>query len=331
MRKCDLIGIGGSAGGIPALIELLRNFRPESPASVFVVIHRGNESQHLVGILEKASSLQVCEPDDGDKIRENCLYLARSDRHMMIGEGHIHLRAGPRENNFRPAIDPLFRSMAVFGSTRASAVILSGYLDDGAAGARAIASNGGRVLVQDPGDAMSPSMPRAAISAVGEPAAILAAGELGQRLSSLVAEDAGPHREAGREVRLEMMIAGLERASMKSEESLGELSPYNCPDCNGVLWEIEDGPMTRYRCHTGHAYTSASLGHRQDEMLERSLFDSLRACRERANFVRQHADRHPDRKDSWMHRAESYENDCSLLESLIKQRGAEPDTRGTLK
>lgn len=107
---------------------------------------------------------------------------------------------------------------------------------------------------------------------------------------------------------------------MDSEESLGELSPYNCPDCNGVLWEIEDGPMTRYRCHTGHAYSSASLEHRQDEMLERSLFDSLRACRERANFARKHAEENPKQEAMWIRRAASYEKDCALLENLIKQR-----------
>lgn len=330
MRHRDLIGIGGSAGGIRALVELLEAFRPERPASLFVVMHRSDESQHLKGIVANATSFEVCEPKDGDAIRENCLYLARSDCHMMIGEGHLHLRAGPRENNFRPAIDPLFRSLAVFGSTRACGVVLSGYLDDGAAGARAIAGAGGRVLVQDPSEALSPSMPRAAISAVGEPTAILHAGALGERLSSLVAEEAGPHREADREVRLEMMIAGLERASMDSEESLGELSPYNCPDCNGVLWKIEDGPLTRFRCHTGHAYSSASLERRQDEMLERSLFDSLRACRERANFVRKHAAENPADEAMWLRRAASYEKDCALLENLIKQRNAAGDQAAEL-
>lgn len=320
MRRRDLIGIGGSAGGIPALMDLLKSFDPQSDASVFVVIHRSNESQLLKSIIERVSRLEVCEPQDCEPIRPNCLYLARPDRHMMIGEDRIHLRMGPKENGFRPAIDPLFRSLAVYGSTRAVGVVLSGYLDDGAAGARAIAGNGGLVLVQDPSDAMSPDMPRAAISAVGEPDAILGAVELGEHMSRIVAEEAGPHRQAAREVELEMKIAGLEKASMASEESLGDLTPYNCPDCNGVLWEIEDGPMVRYRCHTGHAYTSRTLEKRQDEMLERNLYDSLRACRERAHFVRDLADRDTVNQNRWMERAEGYERDCALLESLIKDR-----------
>lgn len=326
-RRRDLIAIGGSAGAIPALITLLGAFEPQADATVFLVVHRSNESQHLKSIIERVSKLEVCEPDDCEPMRPNCLYIARPDRHMMIGENHIHLRHGPKENNFRPAIDPLFRSLAVFGSTRSVGVVLSGYLDDGAAGARAIVGNGGQVLVHDPADAMSPDMPRAAISAVGEPTAILDPQALGERLSEMVTEEVGPHRKVDGHVKLEMMIAGLEKASMASEEKLGELSPYNCPDCNGVLWEIEDGPLTRYRCHTGHAYTSRALEQRQDEMLERSLFDSLRACRERVNFVKNLAEKDGDRREVWAKKLEVYERDCALLEALLKDRSPLPSAR----
>ena len=320
MRRRDLIGVGGSAGGLPALIELLEHFEPSAPATMLVVLHRSVESQHLADILSKVSRLEVCEPDDGETLRENCLYLASADAHLTIGEDHIHLRRGPRENNFRPAIDPLFRSLAVFGSTRTTAVVLSGYLDDGAAGARAVSSTGGHIIVQDPAEALSPGMPRAAISAIGEPEAMGSPAQLGEHLSRIIGQSAEPQVEADPQIRLELMIAGLERASMTSEEKLGELSPYNCPDCNGVLWEIHDGPLTRYRCHTGHGYTSSSLHARQEQMLERSLFDSLRACRERANFVRGLAKKDPGNSKKWRERAEGYEEDCALLEGLITSR-----------
>ena len=165
------------------------------------MVHRSNESQHLKSIIERISKLEVCEPEDCEPLRANCLYLARPDRHMLMGENHVHLRHGPKENNFRPAIDPLFRSLAVFGSTRSVGVVLSGYLDDGAAGSRAIMNNGGQILVHDPSDALSPDMPRATISAVGEPNAILDPRALGERLSEIVTELVGPHREVDEHVK----------------------------------------------------------------------------------------------------------------------------------
>jgi len=319
-RKCDLIGIGGSAGGLPALIDLLENFEPQGDATIFVVIHRAAESEHLVPIIARASPFEVCEPAEGEPLRPNCLYLGGTDAHMTIAQDHIHLRRGPRENNFRPAIDPLFRSLAVFGSTRATGVVLSGYLDDGAAGARAILRSGGRVVVQDPADAISPSMPRATISAVGEPDLIAPTGQIGEHLGELVTRDAEPAREVDPDIRLELMISGLEKASMSSEDGLGELSPYNCPDCNGVLWEIEDGPLLRFRCHTGHAYSSGSLSHRQEQMLEQRLFDSLRACRERAHYTKKMAERDPTRAGLWEAKAKDHEEDCTLLENLIQSQ-----------
>ena len=317
----DLIGIGGSAGGLPALLDLLGTFRPEAPASLFVVLHRAKEAGHLFDILRRRSPIDVIEPADGTPIRHGCLHLAPPDAHMMIGDGHVHLRRGPKENNFRPAIDPLFRSLAVFGQSRATGVILSGYLDDGAAGCRAIASAGGGVIAQDPNDATSPSMPRAAISAVGEPEVIASARAIGEALSGIVAQPAGPAREAPQSVRLEMMIAGLEKASMTSEQHLGELSPYNCPDCNGVLWRIEDGPLSRFRCHTGHAYTQSALAERQDELLEQSMYDTLRSLREKARMMRELAERDDINRARYLQSANDSEADAANVERLILTRG----------
>ncbi|KHK90751.1 chemotaxis protein CheB [Novosphingobium malaysiense] len=320
MARRDLIGIGGSAGGLPALVALLETYRPRQPATLIVVLHRAAETRHLLGILQRASPIEVCEPQDGAVIRPNCLYLAPADAHLLVGDHHLHLRRGPRENNFRPAIDPLFRSLAVFGQSRATGVILSGYLDDGAAGCRAIVSAGGAVVVQDPADASSPSMPRAAISAVGEPEGIASAAEIGERLSRIVAEPAGPSKAVAENVKLELMIAGLEKAKMSSEDKLGNLSPYNCPDCNGVLWRIEDGPVTRFRCHTGHAYTQNSLDALQEEKLERSMYDTLRSLRERAALLREMAAKDEATNGRLRERAASYENDADTLEDLILAR-----------
>lgn len=320
MKRRDLIGIAGSAGALPALISFLDAFQPSAPCSLFVVLHRSVETSHLAGIVDKATSFEVCEPGDGEPIRSSCIYLAPPDCHMMVGHGHLHLKRGPRENNFRPAIDPLFRSLTVFGMGRVCGVVLSGYLDDGASGARAIEASGGIVLVQDPADALSPAMPRAAISAVGEPRAIASASELGKLVGRISGEPAGKDIAADEKIKLEMMIAGLEKASMANENKLGELSPFNCPDCNGVLWEISDGPMTRFRCHTGHAYTAASLDKRQEEMLERSLYDSLRSLREKAEMLRRLAERGGSTTDRLLDRAEGYSQDAETIEQMLLTR-----------
>ena len=322
MARRDLIGIGGSAGGLPALLDLLDSFEPEAPASLFVVLHRRNEAGHLLDILRRRSPIDVIEPEDGCPIHHGCLHLAPPDTHMLVGDGHVHLRGGPKENNFRPAIDPLFRSLALFGQSRATAVILSGYLDDGAAGCRAVLSTGGRVIVQDPNDATSPSMPRAAISASGEPELIEKAGAIGQALSSLVAHEAGPGQEASDATKLEIMIAGLEKASMSSEDRLGGRSPYNCPDCNGVLWRIEDGPLSRFRCHTGHGYTQAALAERQDELLEQSMYDTLRSLREKARMMRDLAAKDDINRQAYLRRAADSDSDAANIERMILQRTA---------
>ena len=321
-QRRDRIGIGGSAGGLPALLDMLAAYEPQAPAALFVVLHRAREAGHLLDILKQRSPINVVEPADGARIAPGCLHLAPPDAHMVIGEDHVHLRRGPKENNFRPAIDPLFRSLAIFGGARATGVILSGYLDDGAAGCRAIVGAGGGVIVQDPNDSTSPSMPRAAISAVGEPELIAHAGVIGTALSSLVAEEAGPTHPVSEQVKLELMIAGLEKASMSSEDELGQLAPYNCPDCNGVLWRIEDGPISRFRCHTGHAYTQNALAHRQDELLEQSMYDTLRSLREKSRMLRDLSEKDDINRATFLKRAAECDADAANVEQLILSRTA---------
>ncbi len=320
MSRRDIIGIGASAGGLPAIIDILKNFSPEEPTSILLVMHRSDEASRLGDILQRYTPYKVCEPADGDECLPQHLYVAPNDLHLLMGEKHLHLRRGPRENNFRPAIDPMFRSLAVFAGGRATGVVLSGYMDDGAAGARAIISGGGRLLVQDPIEAMSPSMPRAAISAVGEPELIASAAQIGTRLSSLAAEPARPDRQVDARVRMELLIAGLENATMATEEKLGELVPFNCPDCNGVLWEISDGPIRRFRCHTGHAYSQMALDEKQEVMLERSLYDSLRSLREKAALLRDIATRDDINRARLIKRAEGYDQDAATVEAMILSR-----------
>ena len=85
---------------------------------------------------------------------------------LLVEPGRVASTKGPRENRFRPAIDPLFRSAAQVYGPGAIGVILTGSLDDGTAGLWAIKQLGGIAMVQDPGDALFPSMPRSALEHV---------------------------------------------------------------------------------------------------------------------------------------------------------------------
>jgi two-component system chemotaxis response regulator CheB len=125
-------------------------------------------------------------------IEQGCIYIAPPDRHMVLERGHIHLSRGPKENFTRPAINPLFRSAAVAYGAQTVGVILSGSLDDGAAGLWEIKRRGGVAVVQDPTDATYPSMPQNALKAVQVDYCVGVAA-MPLLLARLATESAGQH------------------------------------------------------------------------------------------------------------------------------------------
>src|SRR3954471_24327227 len=161
-RGHDTIVIGASAGGMDALQVLVRGLPPDLAAAVFIVMHVGIRS-HLAQILDKAATLPVVPADTGMTIEKGQIYVAAPGKHLLIHDGHTLLRRGPRENLSRPAIDPLFRTAAASRGGRVIGVVLSGNLNDGTAGLRAIKRCGGLAVVQEPRDASVPSMPESAL------------------------------------------------------------------------------------------------------------------------------------------------------------------------
>src|SRR5882672_7834489 len=132
MANRDLVAIGTSAGGVEALIFLARNFPQSFPASVLVTIHIGGYgSSSLDGILTRAGPLPAKFAADGDRLKKGQIYLAPADRHLLIDGDTLRLGDGARENNTRPAIDPMLRSVAVCCAPRAIGVVLTGTLGDG--------------------------------------------------------------------------------------------------------------------------------------------------------------------------------------------------------
>ena len=158
MHKRDIVVVGTSAGGVEALQTLVQGLPQDYPGTIFVVLHVGRHTV-MPEILNRRSKIPVLSAVDGDRFKPNHIYLAPPDRHLLLRDGQIQLSAGPPENGHRPGIDPLFRSAARAHRERVVGVILTGALDDGAAGLYLVKSRNGVAVVQDPNDAIVPSMP----------------------------------------------------------------------------------------------------------------------------------------------------------------------------
>jgi two-component system chemotaxis response regulator CheB len=323
--------IGASAGGVDALQELVAHLPPEFPASVLVVLHvAASGTSVLPKILARRGALPAAFAEDGDELRRGQIYVAPADYHMLVHDGHIQLSQGPRENGHRPAIDPLFRSAARAGDGRCIGVVLSGLLDDGASGLRFIKVHGGAAVVQDPADAMFPSMPRAAMSLTPVDR-IASAEELAAALSELVEE---PLTDKARKpveptgvVAPDRALAGYDRVELEEATHTAELldgppSGLTCPECGGALWEQEDGKTLRYACHVGHAYSVASLVEEQGRMLEGTLWSAVRALEERADMHRRLARRTSGpRSESYEMRGREAEGHARALREMLTMSG----------
>jgi two-component system chemotaxis response regulator CheB len=278
-----VVVVGASAGGVEALTRLVADLHSDLGAAVLVVLHVSPGESVLPRILERAGSLPAEHARDGEQLVANRIYVAPPDRHLLIADGVVRVVRGPQENGHRPAVDPLFRSAAVAYGARTIAVVLSGALDDGAAGCAAVARSGGTVVVQDPADASYPSMPTHAIAA-DHPEHVVEIAKMGavikervERVSALPVEEPRNDQDA-REVELAEFEFDLGTGTR-----LGEESPFSCPTCGGVLRETPDDVL-RFRCRVGHAFGADSLVHAQSETIDDALWVALRALQERAEL-----------------------------------------------
>jgi two-component system chemotaxis response regulator CheB len=203
----------------------------------------------------------------------------------------VRVMLGPRENRHRPAIDPLFRTAARVGGPRVIGVILSGCLDDGAAGLHSIRRRGGVALVQDPADAAAGQMPESALKYSGADF-VLPASALGAKIVELVCRR-GAMKETGSSP--ESVRTGDENLRVSEpDEGCGTPSAFACPECNGVLWELKEGELARFRCRVGHAYTMANLAEEKLHQVEASLWAARRALEEKAALATRISDGMPD-------------------------------------
>jgi two-component system chemotaxis response regulator CheB len=286
-KTARIVVAGASAGGLDALVALIKQLPEDFPAPVLVVMHISPDATGdvLLNALNTAGRLTCVHAMHGEPVEPGYVYLAPSDHHLMIGEtGLLHVTKGAPENRARPGIDPLFRSAAVAFGNRVTGIILTGYLDDGTAGLIAIRRCGGTCIVQDPKDAQYPDMPKNALNQV-KPDYCVPVAEMGGILMLLMATEPGKQKAIPEDIRREAKIAERVLSDLASVNSLGKQVPFNCPGCGGVLWKMDKGPLVRYRCHTGHAYTTASLLAAQNEKIEETMWIALRMFEERKNLL----------------------------------------------
>jgi two-component system chemotaxis response regulator CheB len=293
MTQHDIVVIGASAGGIPALSALVGGLPAGFPAAILVVVHIPPYAEsHLPEILSRAGPLPAAHARDGEPIQAGRISVAPPDRHLLVRPGEIALSRGPRENHSRPAIDPLFRSAARAYGPRVVGVILSGALDDGSLGLLAVQTRGGATIVQDPDEATIDSMPRSALRLVAADF-VLPAAEIAGALADLVttpASEEGGVAVADDAERLQAAIADDFLAQARDDRA-GETTIYTCPDCGGVLWQEGAGRRLGFRCHVGHAYAPDVLLNQKSEEYEAALWSSLRLLKEKATLTRQLATR----------------------------------------
>jgi two-component system, chemotaxis family, protein-glutamate methylesterase/glutaminase len=281
-----LVVVGASAGGVEALRAFVAGLPSDLAAPVLVVLHvPADAPSALPKILARVSDRPVHHAVNGAALEPGSVVVAPPNRHLMVVDGSVALTNGPQENGHRPAVDVLFRSAARVAGPRAIGVVLSGSLDDGAAGAAAIASLGGRVVVQDPAEALYSSMPEAAARAAGSETA-LPAGAMGRELSALVAalhdRATGAPPEAPETMRMELDMADLDPDTVHEPDRPGVPAGFGCPDCAGALFQIDEGGLRRYRCRVGHAWSPESLLAQQTVAMESALWMALRSLEEKA-------------------------------------------------
>jgi two-component system chemotaxis response regulator CheB len=334
-RRDGVLAVGGSAGSVEALVELVARLPVDLPAAVLVTVHIGGHSRSsLPRILTRSGPLPAVHARHGEPLRRGRIYVAPPGFHLLAAAGVARLSSGPRVNRHRPAIDVMFASAARWGRDRVVAVVLSGVLDDGAVGAALAARAGGRVVVQDPADALFDSMPRAALSAVrGAVVAPVAelAEVIGKAFHALLDEQSGDGvdaREGEPEVAGMRMGDSDDPGFLSTDEA--RLTRLSCPDCSGGLAEIDLTGIRYYRCHVGHQYGPRSLEAAQRESAESKLWMAAAALEEHAALARHLAARSAGdvdaaaAADGYRHAADRSARAARALLTSLQDRTAAP-------
>ena len=294
-----------------ALCSVLKGLGKDLDAAGLAVLHTTQKSTALPEVMGRCTSLNVVSPATVEPITRGNIYMAAPNRHLVVKSHCAISWMGPRENRHRPAVDTLFRTAARVYRSHLIAVVLSGALDDGSAGALAVRSRGGIVIVQDPKEAQVGDMPRNVLRQVGADYSLPLA-EIPELLEKLVAKEKPfkTRRPTPKQCR------NLATLDFKEMEPPG----LTCPDCGGAVLALKNGKSVQFRCHVGHNFSLESFSEAHADALERALWTALRKLNEQRvvqeNLIRSHPE-----NPSWEKRLReilfSVNHDMKLLHEIL--------------
>ena len=327
MMKRDIIVIGASAGGVNALIDLVKSLPQNFEASIFVVLHiHPSTPSNLPSILTNFGPLIALHPRDGEKIKTRHIYVAPPDHHILLENDRVLVRKSPKENRFRPSIDVLFRSAAYNYRSRVIGIVLSGMLNDGTSGMWSIKHMGGLCIIQDPKDALYESMPLNVLNEVEVDYSVPVV-EIGPLLEELINENAPAMHEVTAEqmelMKMEVVIASNENAFELGILNKGQLTPFTCPECHGTLISLKEGTTVRFRCHTGHAFSASTLLAGVTESVEEQVWSVMRTYEEAVMLLEHIADNfrmagNEDAAEDFLKKADESRKRSRILKNLVQ-------------
>lgn len=187
-ERFEAVLIGGSAGALEVLRDVLPHLSTQLAATVVVLIHQPPDASDILAeVLAGFTALPVKTAEDKEALQPGTLYVAPSGYHLLIeNERSFALSIDEPLHFSRPSIDVLFNSAADVYGPRLLAVLLSGASEDGARGLQAIEQAGGTTVIQRPDSAGVAYMPNAAL-AIGHPTHVCSPDQIGAMLAALPA------------------------------------------------------------------------------------------------------------------------------------------------
>jgi two-component system chemotaxis response regulator CheB len=311
-----IVVIGGSAGAIEPICEVLRNLPKDFGAAVLVVVHLGEGNVNFPVLFKHCGGLERATPQDGDPILENRVYFARPNLHLLVEGERLHVSSGPRENRHRPSVDALFRSASRSYGAGVIAVVLSGALDDGTGGVLAVKARGGVVIIQEPEEAICPDMPKSVLR-YAKADYCLPAAEIGGKLVELIRQEHGNKRS-------EHMDEEKQNEKSKQEQAVEVQGDFSliCPDCDGPLKHFNNRTHLEFECEVGHRFSLQGLSEAHCDVLERALWVAYRRFKDQQTIHKMLAassSYDPKVQKRYEESIEAAEQDMTLVQEILER------------